>query len=755
MTTLRTNKPRALQNNTTNGLPVLAGARIYEGAAVGMSAGYARPLVSGDQFAGFAKTKVTGTKSQQVVIVDAVGKAELAVSGVTAESLGVDVFATDDDTFALSRRGTCIGTVWRVISPGVAVVAFRGLGVGLDAVQTASVAAGLGTRRNNVVLIGDSMTDWYNGSGVTQTLNSAVYTAATGILELTFATAASMYDGAPAYVWSNIAAYTGLLDQIPTTCVRVSPTVWRLNIGANLAGVPAATDIKTGLSPRIDVGRAANSFVNWCQMLTGWRMRVVRNAAQSGARSSSLLRRLDRDVLAYMPALCIGQAMGINDIGDPSPRTEGAINADRQEIYDAIIAAGGVICEGSITPVGAGEASRATLNHMQSVLRMNDWSQNYAIKHGAPFSTVDHYATFVDPTNATGLALASAVRSTPDFIHPSMKSGIALGRQWAARIDDLVPWSDSTLPRSVIDCQAGSYLTITSCSSTNDVVTVNATNHRYQVGDDFFVNAASARTANGRWLVETASANAFTFTVPGLGNVGSITGRQISRSRNIWSNPLFTTTSGGTNNMTAAGITGTVPGNCSLGGTPFGAGTWVGTTGTRAAVDVTGSLLQQAPVGNEWYVDVTTAPVATSSIDFSSAGTSTFGINAGGSQIMLPGRSYIFEGVLCLRSTSWTVTKIKNMLAQFSVGDDLGWAMTAPAFSAADAAETDIITADTRIHFRTTIFKTTVLPGAVLNAASFLVRVNLDGAGFTGQTLTVAVQQFDLRDVTGDEADYL
>ena len=517
----------------------------------------------------------------------------------------------------MGLNGQVVNQVRHIIDAAGRVIGYRNLASDQDEAvltpsQVAAAAAGIGTRRSNVVLIGDSMTDWYNGSGVTQTINSAVYTASTGILELTYATAAGMYDGVAAYVWSTTAAYTGLLDQVPTTCQRVSATVWRLNIGANLAGVPDATDIKTGLSVRIDVGRAINNFVNWCQMLTGWRMRVVRNAAQSGARTSGLLRRLDRDVLAYMPALCIGQSMGINDLGDPGPRTEAAIIADLQSIYDGIIAAGGTLCVGSITPVGAGEPARSFLNHMESVLRLNDWSARYAAKRGAPFSTVDHYQTFVDPTNATGLALASAVRSTPDFIHPSTKSAIALGRQWAARIDDLVPWSDSTLPRSVIDCQAGSYLTISSCSSTSDVVTVNATAHRYQVGDEIFVNAASNRTMNGRWLVETVTTNSFTFTVPGLGTVGSITGRQISRSRNVWSNPLFTTTTGGTNNMTAAGITGTVPGGCSLGGSPFSAASWVGTTGTRAAVTAAGSLLQHAPIGNELYVDITTAPVSAS-----------------------------------------------------------------------------------------------------------------------------------------------
>ena len=81
--------------------------------------------------------------------------------------------------------------------------------------------------------------------------------------------------------------------------------------------------------------------------------------------------------------------------------------------------------------------------------------------------------------------------------------------------------------------------------------------------------------------------------------------------------------------------------------------------------------------------------------------------------------------------------------------------MTAPAFTAADASESDIILADTRLHFRTSVFKTTVMPGAVLNAANWLVRVNFDGTGFTGQTLTIAGSQIDVTDVTGNEADYL
>ena len=718
-------------------------------------------------------------RNRLVTTISAVAAAGLGAFTVGPAQSGYVTFSAGDDGLAFDVS-VVEGTAWEVrtgcvythsgttLSRGTLESSSTGSAIAFTAaaVLTVTMAASTGDaikalvsgggnlNASRVVLIGDSMTDWYNGGGVNSTINSAIYTASTGILELTFAAAGLLYDGTPTYVWSSNSSYVGLLDQIPTNCVRVSTTVWRLDIGANLSGVPDATDIKTGLSLRFDVGRCMNSFVNWCQMLTGWRMHVVRNAAQSGARSASLLRRIDRDVLAYMPALCIGQAMGINDLGDPSPLTEAQIIADRTAIYEAIFAAGGSICEGSITPVGSAEPARATLNHMQSVLRLNDWQAQYARDSNARFATVDHYSTFSDPTNATGLALTSAVRNS-DAIHPSTKSGISLGRQWAARIDDLVPWSDSTLPRSVIDCQAGSYLTISACSSTSDVVTVTAASHRYQVGDEIFVNNASNRAVNGRWVVETAAAGSFTFTVPGLGTVGSITSRRISRSRNIWSNPLFTTTSGGTNNMTAAGIVGTIPGGCALGGTPFGAATWVGTTGTRSAVNAAGSLLQQAPIGNEWYVDITTAPAATSYVDFTSAGTGTFGVNAGGAQIMLPNRSYVFEGVLCLRSTNWSTTPLRNILAQFTVADPSGWGLVAAGFSASDTAETNIISQDTRIHFRTSLIKTTVMPGQELNTASFLLRVQLDGAGFTGATLTAAISQIAVRDVTGDEDLYI
>ena len=56
MTTLAVNKPRVYELGDINEFPVIASDIIYEGAAVGDNgSGYARPLVAGDPFRGFAE----------------------------------------------------------------------------------------------------------------------------------------------------------------------------------------------------------------------------------------------------------------------------------------------------------------------------------------------------------------------------------------------------------------------------------------------------------------------------------------------------------------------------------------------------------------------------------------------------------------------------------------------------------------------------------------------------------------------------
>ncbi len=130
MTTLSKDKIRSYELGNLNDLPVVASDIVYEGAAVGLNAsGYARPLVAGDKFAGFAEIKAdnsNGSNGEIDVNVKNKGRVEVAISGFAITNVLADVYASDDDTFTLtSTANTLIGKAIRYVSSGVAIVEFN------------------------------------------------------------------------------------------------------------------------------------------------------------------------------------------------------------------------------------------------------------------------------------------------------------------------------------------------------------------------------------------------------------------------------------------------------------------------------------------------------------------------------------------------------------------------------------------------------------------------------------------------------
>lgn len=147
MATLAADKPRAFELGTIQEYPVIATDIIYEGAAVGENAsGYARPLVAGDVFLGFAESKVdnsTGAAGDKRVRVRRRGQVEIPVAGATAVTANDQplVYASDDDTFTLTAStNSIIGRVSRWVSSGVCVVEFD---AALAAAEAARVAGDL------------------------------------------------------------------------------------------------------------------------------------------------------------------------------------------------------------------------------------------------------------------------------------------------------------------------------------------------------------------------------------------------------------------------------------------------------------------------------------------------------------------------------------------------------------------------------------------------------------------------------------
>ena len=133
MTTLSANSKRTFEFNEDmilNDVPAVASDIIYEGAAVGLSSGYARPLQAGDTFVGFAIAKCdnsSGSAGDKYVRVAQRGTVRLTVAGTLAVTdLGTDVLASDDDTFTQATTGnSLIGTLSRFISTTEGMVRFE------------------------------------------------------------------------------------------------------------------------------------------------------------------------------------------------------------------------------------------------------------------------------------------------------------------------------------------------------------------------------------------------------------------------------------------------------------------------------------------------------------------------------------------------------------------------------------------------------------------------------------------------------
>lgn len=111
--------------------PVLDNVIIYRGSAVGSSGGYARQLVAGDTFLGFAEQKVDNTVTGHAsgfknVPVRRIGYVQLAVGSLAVTDIGKAVYASDGNTYTLTQStNTRVGTVHRYISSGVGIVKFN------------------------------------------------------------------------------------------------------------------------------------------------------------------------------------------------------------------------------------------------------------------------------------------------------------------------------------------------------------------------------------------------------------------------------------------------------------------------------------------------------------------------------------------------------------------------------------------------------------------------------------------------------
>lgn len=111
-----------------NDLPIKASTEIFLGSAVGLTSGYARQLVAGDLFGGFAEQHVNNsvaTDGAAMIPVRQSGRIQVAIASAAVTDINKAVYMSDGATFTYtSTSNTLIGRVIRWVSTGVVVVEF-------------------------------------------------------------------------------------------------------------------------------------------------------------------------------------------------------------------------------------------------------------------------------------------------------------------------------------------------------------------------------------------------------------------------------------------------------------------------------------------------------------------------------------------------------------------------------------------------------------------------------------------------------
>lgn len=340
----------------------------------------------------------------------------------------------------------------------------------------------------DTVLFGDSMTDTYEtiASGLT-----GAYDVDTGLLTLTV-TGHQQAVGWYAAVWNRATTSARAHRRVPVVSVTDANTLV-VQMPKGMTDVPASSAVWFF---RPESWRSAQAFVTWLQAVSGQRFNILYNGAQSGDTTANALARIDRDCLAYNPAVVIMQTTGINDtsVGNGN-LAEDVIVARQCEIVDRICAWPSVqkLVLLNLTPVASGE-SRGTKTNMSRVRRMNDRLRDYATRKPQVLFH-DVHSLVVDPTSVNGLALANFLR-TSDTIHYSMRGGRAVAEMVWTQSGAQFPSVASSLPTSALDNYSAAALTLTSPVRTAHVVQATVTAHGLQHGEYMKVFGGSSEVMN-------------------------------------------------------------------------------------------------------------------------------------------------------------------------------------------------------------------------------------------------------------------
>lgn len=186
--------------------------------------------------------------------------------------------------------------------------------------------------------------------------------------------------------------------------------------------------------------RRNRGYWTWAEVLQGQLYDVVAYAGVGGNNCAQMLARVNDDVIAYGPDVCVVMG-GTNDIS--ADRTYAAIIADLEDIYDALHAAGIHIIATTSVP----STSYGTETKRQIFRDLATWVSGYVAAHSA-------YMTYCD----TGSLYADANENpldgyTHDGVHPTALGAYTLGAALATAIAGIAParnlWLDAGDPRLI------------------------------------------------------------------------------------------------------------------------------------------------------------------------------------------------------------------------------------------------------------------------------------------------------------------
>ena len=583
---------------------------------------------------------------------------------------------------------------------------------GLTSTQAAAVSSGGVYPGLRTVLFGDSMTSQYY---VDTAPASATYVPDSGVLTITD-TSHGLATGWSVDVFNRSYAALKIHQRLQLT--RVNADTYTVNVGANLSGLPGGALTGTTYC-RVPSRVAGNSWVNWMQMLLGQPFQVVYNGAQSGDTSADCLARLQRHCLAYSPQVVVAQLPGINDMSTGNgPVDEETIYLNNVSLIDQIASAGAFGLYGAITPVASGEA-RGTVQNMARVERLNRRLRTYVNqKRGTAW--VDHYSAVVNPTDTTGLATASWLKTT-DKIHYSIPGALAAGKRGKTVTAALFPSNFGTLPRSVVGSYGGAKVTASSVTVSGGVATfTSGSAHGLLAGETVGVFNSSTSGVNG-WvrILSVPSSTTFTFACTAVDGAaaGTITA---SRSRNIFDNCVLSTATGG---GVTAPVTGTVADgiNCR-----FHSGSGTAVASVIAHPDGYGNMQRL----------VTSAAVLNDLPGFQSEVTSTL------NQFAIAGEKYVFEADYRPSSANWANTPVSELMFRLIVNVD-GVLYSAYAVNTYDGLTANSIGEDLVLHVRTAEL---VIPAGTVSQFYFQVYLRANGnvtANLTQDLGCIAINRID------------